>query len=151
MKKISILLIEFLFFTSIIHAQNETKAKYAYCKKIDSNYKIVFLKNDQGSKLLAEPRIVFKDKTIEIKEFDETNFSSKSLKISKNKKYLVMDYIIKGYVQTENDSILHENYSCIILDIRNANIVMQLQSDCDGRWNNNDWISDEKILFVGNK
>ena len=100
--------------------------------------------------LFSNPRIVHKNEIMEIEDFDENNFTGKQIKIAMNKKYLVMDYITKGYVYTEKDSILHENYSCIILDIKKAKIVMQLQSDCSGEWNeNNDFISDDKIIFTG--
>lgn len=48
------------------------------------------------------------------------------------------------------DYITNENYSCIILDIKKAKIVMQLQSDCSGEWNeNNDFVSDDKTVFKG--
>jgi hypothetical protein len=59
-----------------------------------------------------------------------------------------MDNIIKGYVQTEKDSVLHENYTCIILDVKKAKIVMSMQTDCGGNWNKkNEWENDGKLLF----
>ena len=70
--------------------------------------------------------------------------------LSPNAKYVVVDSIIKDYVYTsEKDSTLHENYTCSIIDLKNAKIVETLQQDCDGRWDkNNQWISSGgKVVF----
>ena len=73
--------------------------------------------------------------------------------LSPNAKYAIVDGIIKGYVQeSEKDSILHENYTCAIIDLKKIKIISQIQEDCDGSWNaKNQWVSSNgKVVFDGN-
>ncbi len=137
-----------LLFSTVIYGQSKIANKYLFSQKIDANYKIVFLKFNKEYNLYSNPKILYKGFIKEIKDYNNDNFTSNKIKISKNKKYLVMDYIIKGYVQTQNDSILHENYTCILIDIKKSKIILHMQSDCDGNWNYmNQWVSDNKIIF----
>jgi hypothetical protein len=137
-----------VFLSTSAIAQKSKSSKYAFCQKVNKDYSIVFLKYDKTYKLYASPRVLWQNKLIKIKDFDEDNFSDISFNIAPNKKYVVMDNIIKGYVQTEKDSVLHENYTCIILDVKKAKIVMSMQTDCGGNWNKkNEWENDGKLLF----
>ncbi len=70
--------------------------------------------------MYSNPRILYKGKLKLVSGFDENNYSGAKINISKNKKYFVLDDIIKGYVYVQNDSILHENYNCVIIDIKNS-------------------------------
>lgn len=70
--------------------------------------------------------------------------------LSPNAKYVVVDAINKDYVfESANDSVLHENYSCNIINLNTAKIIKTMQEDCSGEWNKkNEWISnDGKIIF----
>jgi hypothetical protein len=138
-----------LIFLSVrVSAQKSKPSKYAFCQKVNKDYSIVFLKFNKAFKLYSSPRILQQNRLIKIKDFDEDNFSDISFNIAPNKKYVVMDNIIKGYVQTEKDSVLHENYTCVILDVKKATIVMSMQTDCGGNWNKkNEWENDGKLLF----
>ncbi len=138
----------FIFLSTSVSAQKKQAAKYAFCQKVDNNYAIVFLKFNKAFNLYSSPRILWQKKLIKIKDFDEDNFSGVHLDIAPNKKYIVMDNIIKGYVQTEKDSTLHENYTCVIVDIKKAKVIMSMQTDCGGNWNkNNEWKNENKLLF----
>jgi hypothetical protein len=138
----------FVFLTATVHAQKKQSPKYAFCQKVDKDYSIVFLKYNKAFKLYASPRILWQNKLMKIKNFDEDNFSDVKINIAPNKKYIVMDNIIKGYVQTEKDSLLYENYTCVILDVKKAKIIMSMQTDCGGEWNKkNEWENDGKLLF----
>jgi hypothetical protein len=138
----------FIFLSTNVSAQKKQATKYAFSQKIDNYYSIVFLKFNKAFNLYSSPRILWQKKLIKIKNFDEDNFSDVKINIAPNKKYIVMDNIIKGYVQTEKDSILHENYTCVILDVKKAKIIMSMQTDCGGEWNKkNEWENDGKLLF----
>ena len=70
--------------------------------------------------------------------------------LSPNGNYVMVDAIIKGYVyKNDTDSALHENYTCEIIDLKKAKVVLQLQQDCDGFWDkNNQWVSSGgKVVF----
>jgi len=72
------------------------------------------------------------------------NGSELDIRVSPNKKYAVLDNIIKGYVAQE----LHENYQCVLIDIDNAILLDTWQSACGGEWDkNNHWISGGETLF----
>jgi hypothetical protein len=138
----------FIFLSATVSAQKKQSGKYAFCQKVNKDYSIVFLKYNKAFKLYASPRILWQNKLIKIKNFDEDNFSDVKINIAPNKKYIVMDNIIKGYVHTEKDSVLHENYTCVILDVKKAKIIMSMQTDCGGEWNKkNEWGNNGKLLF----
>lgn len=145
-KKFLIILV--LLFSSACFAQNKNDLGYAYSQKISNEYTLVFLKYNKAENLYSEPKIVYKGKVNTIADFDLQNYSSKKINISKNKKYMVIDNIIKGYVQTQKDSVLHENYTCVIVDVKKFKVVLEMQSDCGGSWNcKNQWVNDGNVLF----
>lgn len=79
-------------------------------------------------------------------------YSELNIALSPNHRYMLLDRIEYGFVYiNENDSVLHQNYFCDIIDVRNAKIKLSLQSDCDGFWNNkNQFVKpDGKVLFNG--
>lgn len=129
-------------------SQKKEVIKYAHSQKISSDYELVFLKYNKDYNLYSKPRIIYKNKLKIIIGFDDNNFSGAKINISKNRKYFVLDNIIKGYVYVQNDSILHENYNCVIIDVKNSKIVYRMQTDCGGLWNKkNQWVHNNEILF----
>ena len=121
--------------------------------KLSKTHGILYLKYDKELGLWYEPCIIdFKNNdTLKIKNFSYENGSELHFRLSPNKKYVVIDNIIKGYVEIEDDEELYENYMCAILDIINANTVMTMQEDCGGEWNGkNEWISGGKVIFSPN-
>jgi hypothetical protein len=148
MLKHSYIIFLFTFLSVSAFSQNKQSAKYPFCQKVNKEYSIVFLKFNKSYNLYSSPRILWQNKLVKIKNFEEDNFAGTKLKVAPNKKYVVMDNIIKGYVHTEKDSMLHENYTCVILDIKKAKIIMSMQTDCGGDWNKkNEWENDGKLLF----
>ncbi len=130
-------------------AQKKGPQNHAFAKKISNHCTLIFERFDKGNKLYANPYLLLKNKRIKINEFDTDNFTDTAVVISPNKKFLVMDYIVKGFVySTTGDSSFVENYHCVIVDINKAKVVFHLQSDCAGKWNAaNHWIKDDKIIF----
>jgi hypothetical protein len=130
-------------------AQEVGKSVAVFSKKLDRNCFLAFEKYNPTVKLFANPFLRIKNKKIKIKNFDANSYSDTNVSLSPNKRFLVMDYITKGYVyQSSTDSSFVENYHCVIVDMRKAKIVKHLQSECDGKWNaQNHWVSDDKIVF----
>lgn len=145
-KRIQIIIV--LLFSIATFAQKKNDLQYAYSQKISNQYTLVFLKFDKAQNLYSQPKIIYKGKASAISDFNLENYTSKKIKVSKNKKFFVMDNIIKGYVYTQNDSVLHENYTCVIVDVQKQKIVFEMQSDCGGSWNcKNQWVNNGKVLF----
>ena len=141
-----------IFLTTNLYAQKKQVNKYAYCQKINKEYSIVFLKFNKTFKLYSSPRILWQNKLIKIKDFDDNNFSGGKIQIAPNKKYVVMDNIIKGFIQKEKDSILHENYTCVLINVNKAKIITSMQTDCGGKWNTKSgWENDGKLIFIKEK
>ena len=143
-----ITIILFIFSCISVFSQKKDVVKYAHSQRINNDYELVFLKYNKDYNLYSKPRILYKGKLKMVLGFDENNYSGAKINISKSKKYFVLDNIIKGYVYTQNDSVLHENYNCVIIDIKNSKIVYRMQTDCAGEWNaKSQWVYDNKVLF----
>ncbi|WP_288446874.1 hypothetical protein [uncultured Chryseobacterium sp.] len=99
--------------------------------------------------MYQEPFILKSGKKYKIKGYDNANYSvGQILSISPNKRFIVMDYISKGYVEDGTSKTLYENYLCVIVDVLNRKVVMELQTDCGGKWNKQDrWVNDGKVIF----
>jgi len=99
--------------------------------------------------MYQEPFILKSGKKYKIKGYDNANYSGgQILSISPNKRFIVMDYISKGYVEDGTNKTLYENYLCVIVDVLNRKVVMELQTDCGGKWNKkNRWVNDGKVIF----
>ncbi|WP_118975793.1 hypothetical protein [Taibaiella koreensis] len=145
--------IVYLFFlSSNTFAQTVFSVHPALTIPLKDGYTLVFLEKEQKANLYRQPRINAEGLVRKIKGYDDNNFSSSRVKISPDGAYLVMENIIKGYVHpSQTDSLLHENYGCVIIDLKKAEVVHYLQSDCDGAWNkNNEWVSNSAIVYRGN-
>ncbi|WP_143059190.1 hypothetical protein [Chitinophaga arvensicola] len=127
----------------IVFAQTGPAGHPALSVTLKKGYLLVFLEKVQGANLYRQPRIKLGRTLRKIKGYDDNNVSSPVLKVSPDGSYLAMDHIIMGYVyRSEKDSVYHENYSCVIVDLKKAAVIRYLQSDCDGAWDENrKWIS----------
>lgn len=137
-----------LFQYSNAFAQSNRK-QYALEIPLGQGKSLVFLTKEKGSGLYREPRIKGYNFLSRIEGYDSQNFSSNWIKRSPDGSHLVMEGIIKGYVYSgEKDSVLHENYGCVIVDIKRARVVQYLTADCDGSWNkSNEWISNGRVVY----
>ncbi|WP_312392705.1 hypothetical protein [Chryseobacterium sp.] len=139
---ITLLLINFYFSQS---------KKIVNVLPITKTHKLGFYSYDKEFKMYQEPVILSSGKNYKIQGYDADNYSEgEILSLSPNKRYFVLDYIIKGYVEDGVNTILHENYLCVIIDINKRKVVMQMQDGCGGSWNKkNQWIYAEKVRFDG--
>ena len=156
MKKTAIILSVFVLITSSCVQTTKKQAETAnVCQKdtlikLSETYGILFRKYDKELELWYEPRIVdfISKDTAVIQNFTYENGSELDIRVSPNKKYAVIDNIIKGYVETSTSRELYENYKCVLIDIDNAILLNSWQSDCGGEWDkNNNWISGGEIIF----
>lgn len=137
-----------LFATSLVEAKQ--KRKLLGLKHISAELDIGFKKYSKDLSLYYQPMLVKKGRELKVIGFDVDNGSEGDIKVSPNKRYLETSYIIKGYLEEAGKKILHENYMCVIIDVRKCKVVEQFQSGCDGAWNaNNEWVSEGRILFIG--
>ncbi len=137
-----------LCFSIVFYGQQ--KIKYVYVQKINDDYSIAFTKYNKRYKLYSNPVIICKKEYFIIEQYEEQSFSSKSIQLSPNKQYVVLDHISKGVVFDGEVEKPVENYHCVIVDIKHYKVVKHLQSDCDGSWNKkNEWISNNQIIFAG--
>ncbi|MCL2183720.1 MAG: hypothetical protein FWB85_09660 [Chitinispirillia bacterium] len=98
--------------------------------------------------LWYKPYIVNFDKkdTIEIPLLHDDDYNRGSelyCGVSPNLRYVILDYIDKGYaVPEDGEPFLHDKYYCVVADVKNANFLRLLEStDCAGEW-------DEKNNFT---
>ncbi len=111
--------------------------------KLSKNYGILFPKYDEELELWYEPHIVdFRNSdTLKIKNLPCENGSELYINVSPDEKFVVIDHIIKGYVEMPEGRELYENYKCALIDIENAVSLDSWQSDCGGEWDeSSNWI-----------
>lgn len=139
----------FMMLSCNCFAQEKALHSYPLRIPLKKGITLVFLIKEKGTDLYQQPRIKTKQTLRKIDGFDEHNFSSSRIRLSPNGYFLMLEHIIKGYIQQSgNDSVFHENYGCVIVDLRKVKVVDYLQSNCDGSWNsNNEWISSGNIIF----
>ena len=129
------------------------KPCYAYKLKINEQEELIFLTYNKEFDLYSDPRLIKNEITSKIEGYDDdqyTGIDSIDIKISDNKHYVKMDAIIKGYVEiSDNERWLHENYQCVIIDIKKSKVVWSGVQKCDGEWKGNQWISHEQVEFNG--
>lgn len=140
------IIIFLLLFTTTILAQTKNKLPLIPLVK---SCKLSFSEYNEEFKLYKKPFILKGGKKYKIQGYDNENYSGgQILSMSPNKKYIVLDYISKGYVDDGLNKTLHENYLCVIVDITKRKVVTELQGDCGGSWNKqNRWVNDGKIIF----
>ena len=114
--------------------------------KLSETHGFLFQYYDTELGLYYKPRIVdFRSNdTLIIQNFAYENGSELDIRVSPNKKYAVIDNIIKGYVDGE----MYENNQCALIDIDNAILLDTWQSACGGEWDeNNNWVNGSEIVF----
>ena len=117
--------------------------------EITKEYQLGFMSYDREFEMYQKPILKKGKNILKINGYDDSNFSDGNvISISPNNKFIVLDYISKGYVEHNNEKELYENYFCVIIDLIKHKVVAQLQSDCGGEWNNNNqFVSNGKIVF----
>ncbi|ROI04145.1 hypothetical protein EGI16_10115 [Chryseobacterium sp. G0240] len=135
-----------LFITSFAFSQTKKNLPLIFISK---SYKLGFNEYNKEFNMYQSPFILKNSKKYKIQDYDNSNYSGgRILSISPNKRFIVMDYISKGYVEDGTNKTLYENYLCVIVDIVKKKVVTELQSDCGGKWDKrNRWISDGKVIF----
>ncbi|MGQ7854370.1 hypothetical protein ACUN24_08985 [Pedobacter sp. WC2501] len=142
---------------SVIHPNVQHKTQKADTTIIlNDTLSLYYGSYNRTMKLWYNLHIINKKKRLKVGKGTGYNGTGSELfaALSPNAKYVVVDAIIKGYVyQTDQDSSLHENYACAIIDINKATIIKQMQQDCDGAWNKkNQWVSSSgKVVFSQTK
>lgn len=113
-------------------------------------FQLLFTQFNKEFNLWYSPKLIINSDTLLIEGLANENGSELSIKKSPNSDFFIMDNIIKGYVEDENGAqILHENFTCVIVNVKEAKIVQSLQSECDGSWNShNEWIFEDIIIFA---
>ncbi|RQO42480.1 hypothetical protein DBR39_00975 [Chryseobacterium sp. KBW03] len=144
MKKVLIVLLLLINYT--IYSQTKKDLPLI---SISSCCKLGFNAYDKEFNMYQNPFILKGGKKYKIRGYDNANYSgAKILSTSPNKRFIVMDYISKGYVDDGTNKTLYENYLCVIVDVVNRKVVMELQTDCGGKWDKkNRWINDGKVIF----
>ncbi|SEH37255.1 hypothetical protein [Chryseobacterium culicis] len=129
-------------------AYSQTKKDFPLIS-IAKDCELGFNEYNKEFNMYQEPFILKSGKKYKIKGYDNANYSGgQILSISPNKRFIVMDYISKGYVEDGTSKTLYENYLCVIVDVLNRKVVMELQTDCGGKWNKkNRWVNDGKVIF----
>jgi hypothetical protein len=96
------------------------------------------------------PRLVINNDTLIIKDLPTENGSELSIRKSPNSNFFVLDNIIKDYIEDGNGNrILHENYTCAIINVKEEKVEQYLESECDGLWSSqNEWISGGSVVFA---
>jgi len=117
---------------------------------LTNDVKLYFHQFDETQKLWKIPKLIKNDKdTINIKNWDNEWGSELDIRLSPNKRYMVLDAIIKGFLNNNKEE-LYENYTCQLIDIYNSKDLDSFQEYCGGEWNkNNEWISNEEVIFTG--
>ncbi|MCP9610878.1 hypothetical protein [Coprobacter tertius] len=120
---------------------------------VSEHFAILYRKYDNDFKLWYNPYIIRlkENDTVKIAGFSYENGGELDLRISPSKRFVVLDNIIKGYVEDGVEKILHENYLCDIIDLEQSTVVVgSMQTHCGGEWDEDDrWVDGGKIIFDG--
>lgn len=143
----------FILLSSCNSQTNKESIKVKNTTNIDETYKLGFIDFDKDAGLYRRPIIIVNNNRYSIDGYDIYNYSDGNIiSISPNHKFIILDYIIRDYVSKDNQKILHENYLCVIVSLEKHKVVLQMQSDCGGEWNDkNQWTNNDKIIFDGIK
>ncbi|BAP30464.1 uncharacterized protein CHSO_1427 [Chryseobacterium sp. StRB126] len=140
-----ILLLSLLQLFSFVFSQSGRKTPLI---PISKSYKLGFKTYNKEFEMYQNPFILNGNKTYKIKGYGMNYSDGGILGISPNSRYIVLDHISKGYVEDGVNKQLYENYLCVIVDVYKKEVIMNMQSDCSGEWNNNNqWISSGKVIF----
>jgi hypothetical protein len=121
---------------------------------ISKDIAILYREYNETLELWYKPHIVNLDKRDTVKISDDSDYECGSMflsfDVSPNVKYVVLEYIDRGFLSTGR---LHNHNYDIIVDIKDACTIMRLDgTDRDGEWDDNDnWLSRDKIIFNSKK
>ena len=120
---------------------------------VSEHFAILYKRYDSDFNLWYDPYIIRFDKkdTVKIAEFSYENGSELNLRISPNKRYVVLDNIIKGYVEDGAEKTLYENYLCDMVDLEQSMVIIgSMKEHCVAEWDkDNRWIYGDEIIFDG--
>lgn len=119
---------------------------------ITQSVSLYFGNYDKVQNLWKNPKLIRNKKdTLDIQNWDNTWGSELSIKSSYDKKFMILDAIIKDEVEDDDKTQAYENYTCQLIDISNSSVIDSFQENCDGEWNkDNEWVSNNEIIFIGN-
>ncbi|MBD3906219.1 hypothetical protein NAL32_16515 [Chryseobacterium sp. Ch-15] len=119
---------------------------------ITQSVSLYFGNYDKVQNLWKNPKLIRNKKdTLDIQNWDNTWGSELSIKSSYDKKFMILDAIIKDEVEDGDKTQAYENYTCQLIDISNSSVIDSFQENCDGEWNkDNEWVSNNEIIFIGN-
>lgn len=132
------------------HSQQNDRTGNFRTVRLTDNYKLVFRDYNDEFKLWKYPLIIKNQKdSLKIQGWQDEYGSELFIKLSPNKKYFLIDAIVKGFVySSEGDSVLQENYFCLIVDIAGSTIKHSMQEHCSGSWNErSEWVSGGVKIF----
>lgn len=129
------------------YGQSQTK-KLAKTIKLSKGISLGFGRFNSKTGLYYHPRIIQGGRVLKITGYDEDNGSDEEIKVAPNKRFFMMGHIIKEYVKEGKKRKLHENYLCVLIDIKRAKVVKYMQTDCGGEWSKgNEWVSGGSVVF----
>lgn len=119
---------------------------------ITQNISLYFGNYDKVQNLWKNPKLIKNKKdTLNIQNWDNNWGSELNIKPSYNKKFMILDAIIKDEVEDGDKTQTYENYTCQLIDISNSSVIDSFQENCDGEWNEgNEWVSNNETIFIGN-
>lgn len=121
---------------------------------VSERFAILYKKYDNDLKLWYNPYIIrLKERdTVKIAKFPYENGSELGWYPSPSKRFVLLDNIIRGYVEDGDKKIFYENYLCCIIDLEQSIVVvdsMQMHSE-GGDWDEDDrWVDGSEIIFDG--
>ncbi len=135
----------------VIYLAKVPAKKLPHLIPISKNYQLGFRSYNTEFGLYQQPYLVLDGVKRNIQGYGAETYSGGTLlAVSPDKRFIVMDAIIKGYVEEGTTRRLHENYFCVIVDVRRQKVVWQMQSDCSGSWNAaNEWVNGDRVIFKG--
>lgn len=113
-------------------------------------FELIFTRFNKDFNLWYLPRLIVDTDTLLIEGLSNENGSELSISKSPNENFFVLDNIIKGYVEDDSgNKSLYENYTCVLVNVKEAKVEQSLQSECDGSWNSkNEWVCGGYIVFA---
>jgi hypothetical protein len=142
MRKVILLVIPVLLLCCSGFAQKAVKSKSF------GSFTVVADSFNSGFGMWYKLRLVVNKKSFPIRDLAQENGSEFDIRPSPNKRYFVIDNIIKGYEEMDGKKELHENYTCVIVDVQKRRVMHAMQSECSGEWNKaNKWVVNDRVVF----
>lgn len=118
--------------------------------EISKGYEFAFTTMDSEFNMLRDPVILVDGVPHTIKDHSGASSMYSFISVSPDKRYIIIDDIIIGYAEDGETRFLHENYMCVVVDVKSQQIVASFQGACAGEWNNqNEFIYADEVYFDG--